>query len=224
MSFVVVVSAAFVHEAAKALGALEGHIEGLEAIHVESYQRTVFTILLCVADGCMEDVVAPLVFGRLGEPVDNAWLWRLFLALFFVFFAAYVTFGILNGYVVAVFGNEAASERERVDHRSLVSGEFKRALLRMWSSLDTSNDDSLEKEEFRALFDKAQSDKKVAGMLLDLGLTYHAQFDRVFDYLDCDGSGRVGVQEFVEGYVALKLDVDDTLSRRLNTTVRLARL
>merc|ERR1712039_339692 len=72
-------------------------------------------------------------------------------------------------------------------------------VMRLFIEADSDNSNSVSWEEFESFM--ADEEIRAYFMALDLNLT---SCERIFNYIDQDGSGHINLQQFVEGCLQLK--------------------
>lgn len=154
-----------------------------------SVPKSMYTLFLCISGGISwGEPMAPLAL------LDIEW----FFVGSFLLYILFMTFGVLN-ILVAVFV-DSAMQASMQDHemRGVELREAKHALASKLGGLFADADEDRSGSICRAELDSFFGDEMARQILEAMGLEAGTSH-QLFELLDTDGSGKVSVEEFIQG-------------------------
>lgn len=173
-----------------------GSDEDVQIEHFEYHWKNVMSSMYTMY-GCMSGAISwTLVADELHE---ISWINSVIMS-FFIFFCTIVVMNIITGIFVDTAIQSAQNDRDEIIQEQIHSQNSELAKLKE-AFLEADNDGSqtITVEEFQSHL----KDPHVRAHLASIGLEIHEAMG-LFKLLDIDGSGCVGVEEFVIGCMRLK--------------------
>lgn len=168
----------------------------LQVDHFKEYwgslTKSMYTMYACMSSGIGWSDIA-------NELHEISWINSAMIG-FFIFFCTVVVMNIITGIFVDTAIQSAQSDRDEIIQEQIHSQESELAKLKQ-AFLEADNDGSMTITLVE--FQDHLKDQHVRAHLASIGLEIHEAMG-LFKLLDIDGSGAVGIEEFVIGCMRLK--------------------